>query len=111
MLPGTTVKTQKRYNMEIKNKDLIELLKSFQEDLKNTIKENKLKIDESEINDLFEAILVGWLDGGGIVGFDDLTELLQDTDQITKEYESMHDVFDDNPDQVYADAFQRKLNK
>ena len=98
--------------MQIKNKELIELLESFQEDLKNTIeKENKLKIDESEINDLFEAILVGWLDGGGIVGFDDLTELLQDTDQITKEYESMHDNFDDNPDQVYADAFQRKLNK
>ena len=97
--------------MEIKNKDLIELLNLLQADLKDTIKENKLKIDESEINDLFEAILVGWLDGGGIVGFDDLTELLQDTDQITKEYESMHDNFDDNPDQVYADAFQRKLNK
>ena len=97
--------------MQIKKKELIELLESFQEDLKNTIKENKLKIDESEINDLFEFILAGWLDGDGIIGFDDLTELFQDPDQVIQEYESMHDVFDDNPDQVYADAFQAKLNK
>lgn len=96
--------------MEIKNKELIELLASFKEDLKKTVSADDFSIASAkdEIDELFEFILMGWLDGGGLVGFSSLGEVLTDPDRVAKEYEDMYD-FDDDPDQAYADAWQAKL--
>ena len=92
--------------MEIKNNDLIKLIQSFKGDLEQTIKENSLNIEKDSIDELFEYMLLSYLDAVPL-GVTDFSEMVESQEKIEEYYEAMND-FDDNPDQVYADAWQAK---
>lgn len=75
--------------MKIKNKSLIKLIKSFKEDLVETIKKNDLA-GGNEVDDLFEEMLCSYLDAVPL-GITDFIEMIQNPKMIEKNYEDMHD--------------------